>query len=82
MNEVYKVINPFKENLHGGRIYKPGDTYPADGEKLDVKRAEFLTKVHPIYKKAFLEKVEEKKSTKNESYDKKAKKATKKKSDE
>lgn len=78
---MYKVINLFKENLHGGRIYKPGELYPADGENFDEKRAEFLTKVHPTYKKAFLEKVEEK-STKNESHDKKTKKATKKKSDE
>lgn len=78
---MYKVINLFKEKLHGGRIYKPGEPYPADGENFDEKRAEFLTKVHPTYKKAFLEKIEDK-STKKESHDKKTKKAAKKKSDE
>lgn len=53
---VFKVINTFKEKQHGERIYHPGESYPADGEKLNEKRAEFLTQVHPTYKVAFLEK--------------------------
>lgn len=53
---MYKVLNTFKENQHGGRIYDPGAPYPAEGEKLDEKRAEFLTQVHPTYKVAFIEK--------------------------
>ncbi|MFD2446387.1 hypothetical protein ACFSO7_20710 [Bacillus sp. CGMCC 1.16607] len=58
---MYKVINTFRENQHGGHIYNVGDEYPAKGQKLVKSRAEFLTKPHITYGVAFLEEVEEKK---------------------
>lgn len=59
---MFKVINAFKENQHDGHVYRQGDTYPTKGKKLVKSRAEFLTKVHPEYKVAFLEEIEEKKT--------------------
>lgn len=53
----YKVINKFKDK--DGHVYEIGDTYPADGKKFNETRAEFLTTIHPTYKMAFLEKIED-----------------------
>lgn len=57
---AFKVINRFKDNQQDGHVYEIGDAYPADGKKLDEKRAEFLTKKHAKYGVVFLEKVEDK----------------------
>ena len=56
---MYKVINRFKETHHNDHIYEVGDDYPVKGKKLVEKRADFLTNIHPTYKMAFLEKLEE-----------------------
>ncbi|WGT38499.1 hypothetical protein QH639_22250 [Lysinibacillus sp. 1 U-2021] len=56
---MYKAINRFKEEIHDDHIYEVNDPYPAEGKKLVKARAEFLTKVHPKYKVAFLKAVEE-----------------------
>lgn len=60
----YKVINRFKDKQHNGHIYDVGEIYPAKDKKLMKKRAESLTKIHPKYKVAFLEEIEEKKQDK------------------
>ncbi|MEK5530655.1 hypothetical protein MKX79_14915 [Viridibacillus sp. FSL R5-0468] len=57
---MYKAINRFIEQNHNDHIYEVGDTYPVEGQKLVKKRADELTKVHPQYKVAFLQVVEEK----------------------
>lgn len=56
---MYKAINRFKEEIHDNHIYEVNDPYPAEGKKLVKARAEFLSKVHPKYKVAFLKAVEE-----------------------
>lgn len=53
-----KVVNVFKETEHDGHIYSVGDVYPAEGYEADSKRVEFLSQVHPKYKKIFLADVE------------------------
>lgn len=59
---MFKVINRFKDK--DGHIYEVGDTYPAKGKKLVNTRAEFLTKVHPIYGVVFLEEIKDENSEK------------------
>ena len=62
---AYKVINRFRENNHDGHVYEVGDTYPAEGKRLNKTRAEELTKKHAKYKKAYLV-ADEKKAEKPE----------------
>lgn len=50
----YRVINRFKDKDNNGKVYEVGDSYPGQGRKLNVKRAEYLTKPHPKYGVAFL----------------------------
>ncbi|MFJ8100238.1 hypothetical protein [Lysinibacillus sp. NPDC096212] len=52
-----KVVNPFKALEHNGRLYKAGDTYPAEGFTANEERVYFLTGVHPEYKKIYLAEV-------------------------
>lgn len=49
-----KVVNPFKEVTHAGHYYEPSHVYPAKNFKADPERVEFLSNVHPKYKKIYL----------------------------
>ncbi|WP_088033528.1 hypothetical protein [Evansella clarkii] len=61
----YKVINRFKDTKdNDGHIYEAGDPYPAEGKKATKKRIEELSKVHPKYKKVFIEEVKDEPSSK------------------
>lgn len=62
---MYKVINRFQEKNHDNHVYEIGDTYPANGKKLNKTRAEFLTKVHAEYGVAFLKPIDEPKKANN-----------------
>ncbi len=59
----YKVLNKFKEKYHNNHIYKVGDVYPKQGEKLNKTRAEYLSKLNDEYKVVFLEEIKEVKQT-------------------
>lgn len=56
-----KVVNQFEDI--NGHVYNPGDVYPAEGFEADEKRIDFLSKVHPKYKKIFLSDVQEVENT-------------------
>lgn len=69
---MYKVLNDFIEKNHNGHIYKQGDAYPVDGQKLVKKRATDLTKVHAVYGVAFLKELPQEKATTAKSVEDKA----------
>lgn len=49
-----RVVNPFQAVEHNNHFYKAGDTYPAQGFQAEKERVQFLSKVHPKYKKIYL----------------------------
>lgn len=57
---AYTVINRFRDA--DGHVYEVGETYPLDGLESTEARLEELSKVHPKYKRVFIEQAEEQKS--------------------
>lgn len=54
MGITAKVVNTFKADEHKGHVYKPGDTYPAEGHEAGAERVAFLATSHPKYNKIYL----------------------------
>ncbi|WP_306009347.1 hypothetical protein [Bacillus sp. MMSF_3328] len=58
---TYKVVNAFKDAEDNNTRYKAGEEYPKGDLKPTKKRIEELSKVHPEYKRVFIEEVKENK---------------------
>jgi len=58
-----KVVNEFCESDHDGRVYQPGETYPAEGYESNDERIYFLSDVHPKYNKIYLAEIQENESS-------------------
>lgn len=54
MEITARVVNKFAEKEHENHVYNANDTYPADGYEATEERVEFLSNIHPQYKKIFL----------------------------
>lgn len=54
---MYKVINEFKDLQDDRTRYKIGEEYPKGEYKPTKKRINELLKIHPKYKRAFIEEV-------------------------
>ena len=55
----YLVINPFQDTQDNNKLYQKVDTYPKGDYRPTKKRIDELTKIHPKYKRAFIEEVKE-----------------------
>lgn len=55
----HKVINKFIDKKDKNTVYEVGDEYPKGNHKPSKKRIEELSKQHPTYKCAFIEKIKE-----------------------
>lgn len=58
-----RVVNRFQETGHDGRIYQPGEIYPAEGYEANDDRIYFLSDIHPKYNKIYLAEVQENESS-------------------
>lgn len=63
----YKVINQFLDKEDNEKLYDVGEEYPKGDHRPSKKRIEELSKVHPKYKRAFIEEVKEEKKTEKPS---------------
>lgn len=61
----YKVINNFIDK-EDNTLYRLGEEFPKGDSKSTKKRINELLKVHPKYKRAFIEKVEVEKTSSKE----------------
>jgi hypothetical protein len=60
---AYKVIHSFTDKQDDNRRYEVGEEFPKGNSKPTKKRLEELSSPHPTYKRAFIEEVEEKKTS-------------------
>jgi len=57
----YKVVNSFIDKEDNNTLYEVGEEYPKGDHKPTKKRIEELSKIHPKYKRVFIEEVKEEK---------------------
>lgn len=63
---AHKVINKFIDTQDNDTKYEVGDTYPKTSKKPTKKRIDELSKIHPRYKRKFIEQIDEEPSPKKE----------------